>query len=376
MTETNYYFATYSPYTYPLFLKSKMDRTGIQKRYSGIAKSVKVGDVMIIYMTGVSRFCGILEVQSEAFISDDRIYFENDPYNLQFKVKPVVLLDIEHSLPISTIWNELSITKGRSKNSGWGALFQRSLGRSQEDDALFLVKKLIEQNEIKKVFPLSKNDNIAIASWIRLGDRIREESFEVKTDSDESIIVTIPTTNGDEVKEETDEIKESIKIQSVVAKIGEIMGYKVWIPANNRQLVKKVGNINDSTLLKVLPLNYDDATIKTIEQIDAIFFSKKTIVRVFEVEHTTSIYSGILRMSDLLSLQTNMHINIHIVAPEDRREKVFAEIQRPTFSLLESGALSDKCSFISYDNINEILSLKHLSNMNHNIIDEYSEYVR
>lgn len=41
---------------------------------------------------------------------------------------------------------------------------------------------------------------------------------------------------------------------------------------------------------------------------------EKTIIRVFEVEHTTSIYSGILRMADLMALQ-NLNIKTHIVAP-------------------------------------------------------------
>ena len=41
--------------------------------------------------------------------------------------------------------------------------------------------------------------------------------------------------------------------------------------------------------------------------------------RAFEVEHTTAIYSGLLRMADLLALQLNMQIRLHLVAPEERR---------------------------------------------------------
>ena len=51
----------------------------------------------------------------------------------------------------------------------------------------------------------------------------------------------------------------------------------------------------------------------------------RSIVRAFEVEHTTSVYSGILRMADLLALQPNMDIKLHIVAPEAKRDKVFQE---------------------------------------------------
>ena len=86
-----------------------------------------------------------------------------------------------------------------------------------------------------------------------------------------------------------------------------------------------------------LPLNYDDTTLRTIEQIDVLWLRGRPIVRAFEVEHTTSVYSGILRMADLLALQPNMDIKLHIVAPAAKREKVFQEIRRPVFSLLEKG---------------------------------------
>ena len=73
--------------------------------------------------------------------------------------------------------------------------------------------------------------------------------------------------------------------------------------------------------LERLPLNYDDTTLRTIEQIDVLWLRGRSIVRAFEVEHTTSVYSGILRMADLLALQPNMDIKLHIVAPVAKREK-------------------------------------------------------
>jgi hypothetical protein len=56
------------------------------------------------------------------------------------------------------------------------------------------------------------------------------------------------------------------------------------------------------------------------------------IVRAFEVEHTTSVISGILRMADLVTILPNISIKLYIVADEQRREKVYSEIRRPAFS--------------------------------------------
>ena len=65
--------------------------------------------------------------------------------------------------------------------------------------------------------------------------------------------------------------------------------------------------------------------MKTIEQIVVLWIKKRSIVRAFEVEHTTSVYSGLLRMADLLAMQPNLKIKLHIVAPESRRDKVLRE---------------------------------------------------
>jgi hypothetical protein len=159
------------------------------------------------------------------------------------------------------------------------------------------------------------------------------------------------------------EVRESIKIQSLIAQIGAKMGMTIWIPKSDRGLVLQEWKAGDKSLLDVLPLNYNEPTLKTIEQIDVLWLKKRTIVRAFEVEHTTSVYSGILRMADLLALQPNMDIKLHIVAPSARRDKVFQELTRPVFSLLERGPLSDSCTYISYENLRELSQIKHLSHL-------------
>src|SRR5215207_366826 len=123
-----------------------------------------------------------------------------------------------------------------------------------------------------------------------------------------------------------------------------------------------------------LPLNYDALTIKTIEQIDVLWLKGRSIVRAFEVEHTTSIYSGILRMADLLALQPNMDIRLHIVAPSERRGKVFEEIQRPVFSLLEKGPLAESCSYLSYESVRKLSKEQHLKHLSDSVLEDYAEY--
>ncbi len=97
------------------------------------------------------------------------------------------------------------------------------------------------------------------------------------------------------------------------------------------------------------------------------------MARAFEIEHTTAVYSGLLRMADLLALQPNMDIQLHIVAPDEKREKVLREIRRPVFSLLERGPLYEHCTFLPYDSVAKLGSTPHLAHMNDSIIEEYEE---
>jgi hypothetical protein len=167
--------------------------------------------------------------------------------------------------------------------------------------------------------------------------------------------------------------RESIKMQALLASIGEKMGLEIWIPKNDRGLVMEYWHPKEKSLLSKLPLNYDSATMGTIEWIDVLWIHGRSIERAFEVEHTTSIYSGILRMADLKALQPNLDIKTYIVAPSERREDVFRELTRPVFSLLEGKPLSEFCSYISYDSLQELEKHPYLEHTRPEVVDEYAE---
>ena len=185
-------------------------------------------------------------------------------------------------------------------------------------------------------------------------------------------IVTVASDDEDE-QLDLGEVRDSIKIQGLLAKIGEQMGFDIWLPNPDRARVAKVWQPHDPrTLLTTLPLSYDKATQSTISLIDVIWIkNKRSIARAFEVEHTTSIYSGILRMADLVAIQPNISIKMHIVAPLDRQEKFLSEIRRPVFTYMTNGRLSDMCTFISYDDVRHIAELEHLSYTKDGILENF-----
>ncbi len=201
---------------------------------------------------------------------------------------------------------------------------------------------------------------------------------KIKTTEGE-VSVTVPRDEDEGEDKHLDaeprlpEPRQSFQIQAKLARIGAMMGFKIWLPRSDRGRVGELVTKQQAAFLEDLPLNYDNTTLDTIEQIDVLWLKGRSIARAFEVEHTTAVYSGLLRMADLLALQPNMDIRLHIVAPDERREKVFREMMRPVFSLLDRGPLSRSCTFISYDSVDAMNSLEHLAHTNDSIIAEYEE---
>ena len=362
-----YYLDLFSPETYEAFSNSKQDVSGFRPRQENAAAKVKPGDKLICYMTKLSRWIGILEIGSTYFKDETPIFFpSNDPFVIRFKVKPLAWLPKEKAIPVrdDKVWNILSFTKGIDRaTTQWTGKFRVSLNPIDEGDGRFLEQLILSQTTGGQTYPIDE------AEYEKL---VTHKVHRL----DKVVTVSVPKDTGIEVQIAPPlhaEVKESIKIQAMLAKIGAEMGHKIWIPRNDRSAVFSEWKVDSRPVLDNLPLNYDDTTIKTIEQIDILWLRGRAIVRAFEVEHTTSIYSGILRMADLLALQPNMNIKLHIVAPYARRDKVFQELRRPVFSLLEEAPLSERCTYISYDSVEELAKQKHLAHLADSVLDEYAE---
>jgi hypothetical protein len=108
-------------------------------------------------------------------------------------------------------------------------------------------------------------------------------------------------------------------------------------------------------LKKKLPVKFDEVTNRTVELIDVVWLQGNAIIAAFEIESTTSVYSGIVRLADLIAMQPNINIPLYLVAPDERRNKVFAKVDRPVFSRL-SPPMSEMCRFIFFSALRERLS--------------------
>lgn len=339
-----FYLDLFTPETWDAFRRHGGQVSGFRERYERLARErIKPGDILLCYLVGLSRWCGALEVTSEAFRDETPIFGDPDPYVVRFRVRQVVALDPERSPPIfeDAIWDRLSETKGIEKGArGWATRFRGSLRRMDDVDGRLLLDVLRRQAEAQAIYPLTERDLRQLARKRTVRTLTGEVEVEVPDAREEAEAVPAapPAEQPISGAAPDGEARESIQVQAKLARVGAQMGFRVWVPPGDRARVLELVPADlRGAFLTALPVNYDDNTLDTIRQIDVLWLKGRSMARAFEVEHTTAIYSGLLRMADLLALQPNMQIRLHIVAPEERREKVLREIKRPVFSLLEHG---------------------------------------
>ena len=179
--------------------------------------------------------------------------------------------------------------------------------------------------------------------------RIKPELFRVQAAKGKaSTVVSVPSDEDDETPE-TASGPTHYEIQWRLLDLGSQMGLRVWCPQNDKGRVwnnNQLGAV--SGMLNKLPTQFDSATNKTIENIDVLWLDHEAIIAGFEVEHTSTIYSGLLRMSDLVAMQPNIDIRLYLVAPDERFSKFAREVARPTFSRSLRKPLHTLCRFLPY----------------------------
>lgn len=155
----------------------------------------------------------------------------------------------------------------------------------------------------------------------------------------ETELLTLP-------EQQKEEFTEHTRIQWMLIQFGRAAGYSVWVPGGDRNKEYGSDTLHSLTIPELPNFGFDALTKQIIANIDVLWFDGNVIHKAFEIESTTSVYSGLLRMSDLVISQPNVTIDLHIVAPLRRRDLVRKNILRPSFSRLRP-----KCSFISFEEV-------------------------
>jgi hypothetical protein len=360
------YLDLFTPETWQAFLNKGRNVSGFREWGRQIAARIKRDDVFVCYLVGLSRWVGVLKVLSDVY-EDSTPYFveTDDPFVLRFNVEPVVTLLPIRGIPIKAIWDKLSMCRGIQPSAGftYKVGLSRSLKELSEADASTLIGLLKQQSTPNgNDYPLTAQERKRLEGKRTVATEAGPAPVEIPDEDEAEAVGSAP------------ERRRSLSVQANLAKIGIQLGFKVWVAASDRaavlDILKQEGKDN---FLSKLPLNADENTVDTVERIDVLWVRGRTIARAFEVEDKTAVYSGILRMADLIALQPQFQIKLHIVAPADRQGKVRDEILRPVFAYMEGGPLAKICTYLSYDAVEELVTKKDLHFLRDTIIEEYEE---
>src|SRR5579885_862560 len=258
-----YWLDLFTPHTWTRFQEHGAGISGFRPRQRKTAfGKVETGDYFICYLVKLSRWCGLLEVISPAFEDSDPIFAEeNDPFTIRFRVKPLVLLDFEKSIPISepSIWSQLSFTREIAAGSfGWAqtAKLRQSLVPINAEDGALLADRLNEQSRNKRKYALDSSDIRQIADRTIIRTEVGEISVEVPEREE-------PSQSN---VEHPAEVRDSLKMQAKVAQLGIVLGFSVWVPPSDRgRILELMPKECIDKVVSKLPVTFDPATVKTIE---------------------------------------------------------------------------------------------------------------
>jgi type II restriction enzyme len=167
------------------------------------------------------------------------------------------------------------------------------------------------------------------------------------------------------------------QIQVALYFIGHQLDFRTWIAQNDKGILyqnKKLGefdgiitSLKDEKLMSA----YDDA-IRAALLIDCIWFKNgKLMPAVMEIEHSTGVTSGLSRMKNFKDKFPPFPTRYVIVAPDEDRDKVIREANKPQFHDM-------KTRFFSYSAVEELYALcqkRKLRGVTEEFLDCYMESV-
>ena len=138
------------------------------------------------------------------------------------------------------------------------------------------------------------------------------------------------------------------QIQTFLGSIGAVKGYDIWIPPNDRS--KLDWNIAGRFACRNELPSPSDLIGSLVREVDVIWIPRgsSNFRALFEVEHSTSIYSGLLRFNDLHVLVPNLKPKFSVVSNDGRRSLFQRQINRPTF---KTSGLVEACNFLDYKDV-------------------------
>ena len=319
---------------------------------------VKAGDVLLCYVKApAKRWVGALRVEGPMHLDETDAVWGTDEegavrFPARFAVSPIIVRDVDAGVPVEETIGVLSCLDERS----WSGLFRRSLTPVGDEDGQLLLGLLEAERE-----PIAVR--VPRKRVLRPAPIVQELAIDrgavVET-------VTEPETPP------TPHLELIVKL----VKLGETLGCDVWVASDERGKSFEGFILADHVLSDFPSIGLDPESKDLVRTIDVLWIRGRAVAAAFEIETTTTVFSGLLRMSDLLALQPNTSIDLYIVAPDERAKRVRHQLVRPTFEAFDP-PLRMKCRYLSASNLDRLIDAdpRLLKNLAPAVVRDYAEEV-
>lgn len=329
---------------------------GLWGSKSNNLKQFSSGDRMIVYVD--RAIAALFRVVSDSFYDETSVWpNELYPYRVHIELEKLIQREERYSLQNADI--RQALYEYHSTSYGITVVLSK---RPIHTDVVDIAMQHIEAAQAWTDFDVDAELAVLQQEQVNQQEEIAEEVVEAR-------IV------DKEVEQEN--VTSHTRMQYYLAKLGLALGFQVWIPTPDQNLVCDGVQLAELSEAELPQLPFSDKVVRLISYIDVIWLQNQNPAHLFEIESTTAVYSGLLRMSDFVTLIPSLNIGMFICASEKRREKVRFEVNRPTFSRMQT-PLAERCRFLSFEQLDEFVSAQssYLKFFNIGILEEISESLR
>jgi predicted RNA-binding protein len=135
-------------------------------------------------------------------------------------------------------------------------------------------------------------------------------------------------------------------LQGILVEVGNMLGYDTY--SADQSPAYRDTTVGELATLDALPDFTSKRILNTARQIDVIWIEDEFPVCCFEIEHSTDVTKGLLRMHQLIRFQAQFFI----IAPEGTRRKFETEISKSPFYQSQ-----ERYYFRSYEEVESLYKL-------------------
>jgi hypothetical protein len=300
------------------------------------------GDYLLLAVN--KSLAALAQIAGKPFKSNERVW-DNGlyPYRIpirflnvvQPQARPLLLGEIRDVL--TSVWGP---------TYGWGILNQQLLEGDVAEKLVSAVRAAPNSIEYFKEHLTYELEEAKARRKAKVKEPKKQTPIQVARKIEPKVVTDLAAVPDEQPTPK--EASAHRRTQDTLKRLGALTGCSVWIASNDKSKEYKGKPLSEGTLQKLPNLGLNEDAVSRISLIDVIWVQQGSPVCAFEVETTTSVYSGLLRMSDLLAVVPALKISLFIVAPRERQNKFLAELSRPTFRKI---GLSDYCRFIAIEDL-------------------------